>query len=134
MQRLKEAAEKAKIELNPDSDRKCKSAVHHGGCAGPRHHDKEADPPPSSSRWSRIWSKDHGALPDRVKERAVDEDGDEVILVRRPDPHAHGQQAVKDLFGKEAAQGVKPRWAVAVGAAIQAGVARGDVRKCCCST
>jgi molecular chaperone DnaK len=55
LQRLKEAAEKAKIELSSRADRS-QPAVHHRDASGPEAPEHEADPRQARKRWSTIWS------------------------------------------------------------------------------
>ena len=130
LQRLKEAAEKAKIELSSTATDRDQPAVHHRGRnraqapgrepvpgqargPGPRPHREDARIP--SSRRSRMPAS---SLPEI----------DEVILVGGMTRMPAVQEAVKSLFGKEPHRGVNPDEVVAIGAAIQAGVLGGEVK------
>ena len=130
LQRLKEAAEKAKIELSSLAADRDQPAVHHGRPVGP-----EAPDDQDHARQVRVA----GRGPDRAHDRAVPHrasrtpasrsaDIDDVILVGGMTRMPKVQDKVKEFFGKEPRKDVNPDEAVAVGAAIQGGVLSGDVK------
>ena len=131
LQRLKEAAEKAKIELLERAGDRDQPAVPHRR----RHRARSTcrcklsrakleqmiERRSSSARWSRCKK----ALADAGKKPA---DIDEVVLVGGSTRIPMVQKQVKEFFGKEPHKGVNPDEVVALGAAVQAGVLSGDVK------
>jgi len=129
LQRLKEAAEKAKIELSTTMETEINLPFITADATGPKHLVKKltrakleqlADPiiqktiPPCE-----IALKDAGLKPHQI---------DEVILVGGSTRIPKVQQLVKEFFGKEPHKGVNPDEVVAIGAAIQGAVLAGDVK------
>ena len=131
LQRLKEAAEKAKIELSSAHADRDQPAVHHGGCRPvPKHLTHEAHARQAREPGRR---SDRSAPTARARRRSRTPackaaDIDEVVLVGGMTRMPKVQEVVKQLFGKEPHKGVNPDEVVAVGAAIQAGVLQGDVK------
>ena len=130
LQRLKEAAEKAKMELSTVHGDGHQPAVHHGGCDRPEAPGDEADAgevrvarrgPAAEDR----RSGQAGAGRRRPRSAAAI---DEVVLVGGSTRIPRVQQIVKELFGKEPHKGVNPDEVVAIGAAVQAGVLSGEVK------
>ena len=130
LQRLKEAAEKAKIELSTTMQTEMNLPFITADAAGP-----EAPEPDAHPRQVRAA----GGRPDRAHRRAVQAGArrtpgsrpskiDEVILVGGRRACRRVQEKVKELFGKEPHKGVNPDEVVAIGAAIQAGVLQGEVK------
>src|SRR6202140_1659769 len=129
MQRLKEAAEKAKIELSSSQQTEINLPYITADAAGPKHLNMKLtrakleslveDLVQKTMQPSRIALKDAGLAMKDVSE---------VILVGGQTRMPMVQQAVKDMFGKEPRKDVNPDEAVAVGAAIQGGVLSGDVK------
>ncbi len=129
IQRLKEAAEKAKIELSSAQETDINLPFITADASGPKH---------LNLRLNR--SKLEQLVEDLVQrsidpcKRALDDahltpkDIDEVVLVGGQTRMPAIQKVVKDFFGKEPHKGVNPDEVVAVGAAIQGGVLRGDVK------
>jgi molecular chaperone DnaK len=129
MQRLKEAAEKAKIELSSAVETDINLPFITADATGPKH---------LNLRLTR--SKLEQLVDDLVQrsmgpcKRALDDahltpkDIDEVVLVGGQTRMPAIQKVVRDFFGKEPHKGVNPDEVVAVGAAIQGGVLRGDVK------
>ena len=129
LQRLKEAAEKAKIELSSTLETEVNLPFITADQHGPKH---------LVAKLTR--SKLDGLVGDLVKrtiapcEAALKDAGltasqiDEVILVGGQTRMPLVQETVKHIFGKEPHKGVNPDEVVAVGAAIQAGVLQGDVK------
>ena len=129
LQRLKEAAEKAKHELSTSTETDVNLPFITADASGPKHLnikltrakleqlvddlvDKLAPP-------CNMALKDAGLKPSDI---------DEVILVGGMTRMPRVQQKVKEIFGKEPHKGVNPDEVVAVGAGIQAGVLKGDVK------
>ncbi|HOZ72840.1 MAG TPA: molecular chaperone DnaK, partial [Spirochaetales bacterium] len=129
LQRLKEAAEKAKIELSNVQQADINLPFITADASGPKHLQKSLtraaferlieDLLEKSKEPCRKALKDAGLTANQV---------DEVILVGGSTRIPKVQQIVKDLFGKEPSKGVNPDEAVAVGAAIQGGILGGDVK------
>ncbi|MBT8379598.1 MAG: molecular chaperone DnaK [Ignavibacteria bacterium] len=129
LQRLKEAAEKAKIELSSSASTDVNLPFITATQDGPKHLNINL----SRSKFEQLIS----ALVDRTKqpcEQAIKDahvspsDIDEVILVGGSTRIPMVQELVKNLFGKEPHKGVNPDEVVAIGAAIQGGVLAGDVK------
>jgi molecular chaperone DnaK len=129
LQRLKEAAEKAKIELSSSSSTDVNLPFITATQDGPKHLNINL----SRSKFEQLIHD----LVDRTKipcENAIQDAGisaseiDEVILVGGSTRIPMVQELVKKLFGKEPHKGVNPDEVVAIGAAIQGGVLAGDVK------
>ena len=129
MQRLKDAAEKAKIELSSSSQTEINLPYITADATGPKHlviklsraklESLVADLITSTIEPCKVALKDAGLS---------NGDIDDVILVGGQTRMPKVQQAVQDFFGKEARRDVNPDEAVALGAAIQGGVLGGDVK------
>ncbi|MDA8812769.1 molecular chaperone DnaK [Candidatus Actinomarina sp.] len=129
MQRIKEGAEKAKIELSSTSETEINLPFITANDAGPQHLLEKL----SRSEFEKITSD----LVDRTKEpvnKAIDDAGlsfsdiDHIILVGGSTRIPSIQALVKAMTGKDPHKGVNPDEVVASGAAIQAGVLKGDVK------
>ena len=129
LQRLREAAEKAKIELSAATTTSINLPYITAGPAGPLHLDMSL----SRAEFQRMTQD----LLDRTKapfEQAIKDGGvkvadvDHVILVGGSTRMPAVSELVKQLTGKEPNKGVNPDEVVAVGAALQAGVLKGDVK------
>ncbi|MGL4987445.1 MAG: molecular chaperone DnaK [Treponemataceae bacterium] len=129
LQRLREAAEKAKIELSNVATAEINLPFVTADASGPKHLQKSL----SRSKFEQMVDD----LLERTKEpcrKAIADAGisidkiDEVILVGGSTRMPKVQEIVKSLFGKEGSKGVNPDEAVAVGAAIQGGILGGDVK------
>jgi molecular chaperone DnaK len=129
LQRLREAAEKAKIELSAMQTTEVNLPFITADQSGPKHLQKTL----SRAKFEQMVSD----LLERSKEpckKALSDAGlnaeqiDEVILVGGSTRIPAVQQIVKDLFKKEPNKGVNPDEAVAIGAAIQGGILGGDVK------
>ncbi len=129
LQRLKDAAEKAKIELSNVQQAEINLPFITADASGPKHLQKTL----TRSTFERMIDD----LLDRSKGpciKALSDAGltvaqiDEVILVGGSTRIPKVQQIVKELFGKDPSKGVNPDEAVAVGAAIQGGILGGDVK------
>ena len=129
LQRLKEAAERAKIELSSSQDTEINLPFVTADASGPKH------------LVTKLTRAKLEQLVDDLIQRTIDpckkalsdagvtaRDINEVILVGGMTRMPKVIQAVKDFFGKEPHRGVNPDEVVAIGAAIQGGVLKGDVK------
>ncbi len=129
MQRLKEAAEKAKIELSSSTQTDVNLPYITADASGPKHMNIKVTRAKLESLVEDLIDR----TIDPVK-TALDDAGvsvseiDDVILVGGQTRMPKVQEVVKDFFGKEPRKDVNPDEAVAAGAAIQAGVLSGDVK------
>jgi molecular chaperone DnaK len=129
MQRLKEAAEKAKIELSSSQQTEINLPYITADAAGPKHLNMKLTRAKLESLVEDLVKKTMEPCRIALKDAGLTmKDVSEVILVGGQTRMPMVQQAVKDLFGKEPRKDVNPDEAVAVGAAIQAGVLSGDVK------
>jgi molecular chaperone DnaK len=129
MQRLKEAAEKAKIELSSSQQTEVNLPYITADAAGPKHLNMKLTRAKLESLVEDLVKKTMEPCRIALKDAGLTmKDVSEVILVGGQTRMPLVQQAVKDLFGKEPRKDVNPDEAVAVGAAIQGGVLSGDVK------
>src|SRR6202522_1025451 len=129
MQRLKEAAEKAKIELSSSQQTEINLPYITADAAGPKHLNMKLTRAKLESLVEDLVQKTMDPCRIALKDAGLSmKDVSEVILVGGQTRMPLVQQAVKDLFGKEPRKDVNPDEAVAVGAAIQGGVLSGDVK------
>jgi molecular chaperone DnaK len=129
MQRLKEAAEKAKIELSSSQQTEINLPYITADAAGPKHLNMKLTRAKLESLVEDLVQKTMDPCRIALKDAGLSmKDVSEVILVGGQTRMPMVQQAVKDLFGKEPRKDVNPDEAVAVGAAIQGGVLSGDVK------
>jgi molecular chaperone DnaK len=129
MQRLKEAAEKAKIELSSSQQTEINLPYITADAAGPKHLNMKLTRAKLESLVEDLVQKTMEPCRIALKDAGLAlKDVSEVILVGGQTRMPLVQQAVKDLFGKEPRKDVNPDEAVAVGAAIQGGVLSGDVK------
>src|SRR5687767_9329662 len=129
LQRLKEAAEKAKIELSSSQQTEINLPYITADQSGPRHLTMKITRAKFESLVDELIEKTITPCRTAVKDAdvAVDKVSD-VILVGGQTRMPKVQDRVKEFFGKEPRKDVNPDEAVAVGAAIQAGVLKGDVK------
>ena len=129
LQRLKDAAEKAKVELSTTMETDVNLPFLTADASGPKHLDIKL----SRSKFEQLV----GDVINRTKIpciKAIEDAGlkaddiDEVVLVGGSTRIPKVQELVKEVFGKEAQKGVNPDEVVAAGAAIQGGVLSGDVK------
>ncbi len=129
LQRLKEAAEKAKIELSTTLETDINLPFITADASGPKHLQMKLTRAKFEQLAMDLFEKTIGpckqALEDAGKKPG---DIDEVVLVGGSTRIPKVQEIVKNLFGKEPSKGVNPDEVVAVGAAIQAGVLGGEVK------
>ena len=129
MQRLKDAAEKAKIELSSSESTKINIPFITADQSGPKHLDVELTRAKYEQLVDDLLQKTMGPVESAIKDSTIPKDKiDEVVLVGGMTRTPKVVQMVKDFFGKEPHKGVNPDEVVAVGAAIQGGVLTGDVK------
>ncbi|HUX72353.1 MAG TPA: molecular chaperone DnaK [Steroidobacteraceae bacterium] len=129
MQRLKEAAEKAKIELSSSQQTEVNLPYITADQAGPKHLNMKLTRAKLESLVEELVQKTIEPCRIALKDAGLTmQDVGEVILVGGQTRMPLVQKAVKDLFGKEPRKDVNPDEAVAVGAAIQGGVLAGEVK------
>jgi molecular chaperone DnaK len=129
MQRLREAAEKGKIELSSSQQTEINLPYITADAAGPKHLNIKLTRAKLESLVEDLVEKTMEPCRLALKDAGLSfKDVGEVILVGGQTRMPLVQKAVKDLFGKEPRKDVNPDEAVAVGAAIQGGVLSGDVK------
>ena len=129
MQRLKEAAEKAKIELSSTQQTDINLPYITADASGPKHLNIKLTRAKLESLVDDLVQKTVGPCRTAMKDAGVSaSDIAEVILVGGQTRMPMVQKVVKDFFGKEPRKDVNPDEAVAVGAAIQGGVLAGEVK------
>ena len=129
LQRLKEAAEKAKIELSNVVETEINLPFITADASGPKHLQLKLSRSKLEQLVEDIVEKSIGPCKQAMKDAGVEpKDIDEVVLVGGQTRMPRIQKLVKDLFGKDPHQGVNPDEVVAIGAAIQGGVLAGDVK------
>jgi molecular chaperone DnaK len=129
MQRLKEAAEKAKIELSSSQQTEVNLPYITADAAGPKHLNMKLTRAKLESLVEDLVQRTIEPCRIALKDAGLSmKDVGEVILVGGQTRMPLVQKAVKDLFGREPRKDVNPDEAVAVGAAIQGGVLSGDVK------
>ncbi len=129
MQRLKESAEKAKIELSSSQQTEVNLPYITADASGPKHLSIKLTRAKLESLVEELVQRTIGPCKTALKDAGISmSDVAEVILVGGQTRMPMVQQAVKDFFGKEPRRDVNPDEAVAVGAAIQGGVLSGEVK------
>jgi len=129
MQRLKEAAEKAKIELSSSQQTEINLPYITADASGPKHMNIKLTRAKLESLVEDLIEKTIGPCRIALKDAALSmNDINDVILVGGQTRMPKVQETVKNFFGKEPRKDVNPDEAVAVGAAIQAGVLGGQVK------
>jgi len=129
LQRLKEAAEKAKMELSTTMETDINLPFITADASGPKHMNIKLSRAKLESLVEDLIDKVVGPCHTALKDAGMsNKDIDEVILVGGMTRMPRVQQKVKEIFGKEPHKGVNPDEVVAVGAAIQGGVLAGDVK------
>ena len=129
LQRLKDAAEKAKIELSTAQESEINLPFITADASGPKHLVRTLSRAKLESLVDDLLQKSVGPCKQAMKDAGVDASKiDEVVLVGGQTRMPAIQKLVKDLFGKEPHKGVNPDEVVAIGAAIQGGVLAGDVK------
>jgi molecular chaperone DnaK len=129
LQRLKEAAEKAKIELSSSEQTEVSLPYITADAAGPKHLNIKITRSKLESLVTDLLKRSIDPCKTALKDAGLSSgDVDEVILVGGQTRMPKVQEMVKDFFGKEPKKDLNPDEAVAMGAAIQAGVLGGDVK------
>lgn len=129
MQRLKEAAEKAKIELSSSAEAQIQLPFISAGAAGPLHIAMTMSRAKLESLVDSLIQKTFESVTSTLKDAGVTKEQiNEVVLVGGMTRMPKVVEAVKSYFGKEPNQGVNPDEVVAVGASIQGGVLMGDTK------
>ncbi|NOR54264.1 MAG: molecular chaperone DnaK, partial [Candidatus Aminicenantes bacterium] len=129
LQRLKEAAEKAKMELSTTMETEINLPFITADASGPKHLLMKLSRSKLEQLMDDIIQKTVAPCKQALQDAGLKPaDVDEVILVGGSTRIPKVQQLVKDLFGKEAHRGVNPDEVVAAGAAIQGAVLSGDVK------
>ena len=129
LQRLKEAAEKAKIELSSATQTEVNLPFITADASGPKHLNIKLSRAKLEQLVDRLISKSLDPCRKALKDADVSaSDIDEVILVGGMTRMPKIIETVQEFFGKEPHRGVNPDEVVASGAAIQAGVLTGDVK------
>ncbi|SIQ76190.1 molecular chaperone DnaK [Rhizobium sp. RU20A] len=129
LQRLKEAAEKAKIELSSAQQTEINLPFITADASGPKHLTMKLSRAKFESLVDDLVQRTIAPCKAALKDAGVSaSEIDEVVLVGGMSRMPKVQEVVKQLFGKEPHKGVNPDEVVALGAAIQAGVLQGDVK------
>jgi molecular chaperone DnaK len=129
LQRLKEAAEKAKMELSTTMETEINLPFVTADASGPKHLALKLTRSKLEQLVEDLLLRSMGPVKQCLKDAGVEpKDIDEVVLVGGMTRMPKIQQLVKDYFGKEPHKGVNPDEVVAVGAAVQAGILAGDVK------
>ena len=129
LQRLKEAAEKAKIELSSSEQTEVSLPYITADASGPKHLNIKITRSKLESLVADLLKRSIDPCKTALKDAGLSSgDVDEIILVGGQTRMPKVQQMVKDFFGKEPKKDLNPDEAVAMGAAIQAGVLGGDVK------
>jgi molecular chaperone DnaK len=129
LQRLKEAAEKAKIELSTVQDTQINLPFITATSEGPKHLDLKLTRAKFNELTSDLVDKCRGPFEAAIKDANMKtSDIDHVVLVGGSTRMPAIQDLVQSLTGKEPHKGVNPDEVVAVGAAVQAGVLKGEVK------
>jgi len=129
LQRLKEAAEKAKMELSTSLETEVNLPFITADASGPKHLLIKLTRAKLEALVADLIDKLEGPCRQALKDaNLTPRDIDEVILVGGMTRMPRVQEKVREIFGKEPHKGVNPDEVVAIGAAIQAGVLKGEVK------
>ena len=129
MQRLKEAAEKAKIDLSGVMQTSINLPFITADASGPKHLEMNLTRAKFDELTADLVDKTAGPTRSAIKDSGLSaSEIDKIILVGGSTRIPAVQKVVKDITGKEPYKGINPDECVAVGAAIQAGVLGGDVK------
>jgi molecular chaperone DnaK len=127
LQRLRDAAERAKIELSTTMETEINLPFITADAGGPKHLVKKMTRAKLESMVEEIIQRSVGPCKQCMKDAGIDASKiNEVVLVGGQTRMPRIQALVKELFGKEGHKGVNPDEVVAIGAAIQGGVLRGE--------
>ncbi len=129
LQRLKEAAEKAKMELSASVETDVNLPFITADASGPKHLNIKITRAKLEALVAKLLDNLEGPCRTALKDAGLSSgDIDEVILVGGMTRMPAVQERVKNIFGKDPHKGVNPDEVVALGAAIQGGVLKGDVK------
>jgi molecular chaperone DnaK len=129
VQRLREAAEKAKIELSSSSETTINLPYITASSEGPLHLDEKLTRAQFEQLTSDLLERCTGPFHNAIKDAAIKvSDIDHVVLVGGSTRMPAVTELVKELTGKDPHKGVNPDEVVAVGASLQAGVLKGEVK------
>ncbi len=129
LQRLKEAAEKAKIELSSSAETEINLPYITATASGPKHLVKKLTKAKFEQLADSLVKRSMDPVAKALKDAGLStSDIDEVILVGGSTRIPRIQEEVEKFFGKKPSKGVNPDEVVAIGAAIQGGVLSGDVK------
>jgi len=129
LQRLREAAEKAKMELSTVMETEINLPFITADQAGPKHLQKKLTRAKFEQLVDDLLERTVGPVKQAIADAGLDATKiDEVVLVGGSTRVPKVQELVKSLFGREPHRGVNPDEVVAIGAAVQAGVLSGDVK------
>ena len=129
MQRLREAAENAKISLSNQTTTDINLPFITADATGPKHLQKSLSRAQFEQMTEDLFERTKEPCRKAMADAGITADKiDEVLLVGGSSRMPKVQEIVKSIFGKEGSKGVNPDEAVAVGAAIQGGVLGGDVK------
>ncbi len=129
LQRIKEAAEKAKMELSTSMETDINLPFITADASGPKHLNMKLTRAKLEMLVEDLIGKLEAPCKTALKDAGLSQkDVNEVILVGGMTRMPRVQEKVKEIFGKEPNRGVNPDEVVAIGAAIQAGVLAGDVK------
>lgn len=129
MQRLKEAAEKAKIELSNSQETTINLPFITATDSGPKHLQQTLSRSKFESLCDDLFNRVKAPCLNAIKDAGIDISKiDEIVLVGGSTRMPKVQEIAKELFGKEPNKSVNPDEVVAIGAAVQGGVLSGDVK------
>ncbi len=129
LQRLKEAAEKAKIELSSSSQTEVNLPFITADASGPKHLNLKLTRAAFEAMVEELVQRTRKPCEDAMKDAGMSaREIDEIVLVGGQTRMPRIRDFVKQVFGKEPNMSVNPDEVVAMGAAIQAGVLQGDVK------
>ncbi|MBO4759798.1 MAG: molecular chaperone DnaK, partial [Spirochaetaceae bacterium] len=129
MQRLREAAENAKIQLSSQTSTDINLPFITADATGPKHLQKSLTRAQFEQMTDDLYERTKEPCRKALQDAGITADKiDEVLLVGGSSRMPKVQEVVKAIFGKEGSRAVNPDEAVAVGAAIQGGVLQGDVK------
>ncbi len=129
LQRLKEAAEKAKCELSTTLETEINLPFVTADASGPKHLSLKLSRAKLEQLIGDLLERTMGPVRQALKDSGLEPKGiEEVVLVGGSTRIPKVQQLVREFFGKEPHKGVNPDEVVAIGAAIQAGVLSGEVK------
>ena len=129
MQRLKEAAENAKIQLSSQTSTDINLPFITADATGPKHLQKTLTRAQFEQMTEDLFERTKEPCRKALADAGITADKiDEILLVGGSSRMPKVQEVVKQIFGKEGSKAVNPDEAVAIGAAIQGGVLKGDVK------